>query len=271
MPLLALPWTLFAAGALWESRRLSAGVDATERKFRAFAVAWLLFPVVFFSFSGSKLPGYVLPALPGAALLAGASLSRYVRGGAGVSLMRATGVGALCLCVAGIVYARQSGLISMKTTLLITAPSLVAGVVAVFLARRRALCVGSLVACAFVTVVLIVSMAAGRFAAVESVHGLLSRAEAEGLGGLPILQLHDIERTSEFYGAGRLVYASDGQPLKLEGPYEVVREAGARGGRALVIVPPVYLYQLENLRGASTRVVAENGVHALVYVEVGAR
>ena len=36
---------------------------------RVFALAWLLAPIVFFSFSASKLPGYVLPALPGAALL----------------------------------------------------------------------------------------------------------------------------------------------------------------------------------------------------------
>ena len=36
---------------------------------RVFSLAWLLAPIVFFSFSGSKLPGYVLPSLPGAALL----------------------------------------------------------------------------------------------------------------------------------------------------------------------------------------------------------
>ena len=271
MPLLALPWTLFAAGGLWETKRGRADAGSVERAFRAFAAAWLIFPVVFFSFSGSKLPGYVLPALPGAALLAGASLSRYLRGAGGVSLMRATGVAALCLCAAGIVYARESGAISMASALLVTAPSLVAGVLAVLFARRRALCVGSLVACALLTVVLIVLVAAGRFAASESVRDLLREADARGLGGLPILQLHDIERTSEFYGAGRLVYAADGQPLKLEGPSEVLRAAGERGGRALVLVPPVYLHQLEGLPGASTRLVAENGVHALVYVEAGGR
>ena len=32
-------------------------------------LAWLLLPIVFFSFSGSKLPGYILPALPAVALL----------------------------------------------------------------------------------------------------------------------------------------------------------------------------------------------------------
>jgi hypothetical protein len=31
---------------------------------RVFSLAWLLLPIIFFSFSGSKLPGYVLPACP---------------------------------------------------------------------------------------------------------------------------------------------------------------------------------------------------------------
>jgi len=47
---------------------LKKGVEATDR-WKLFAFLWMLFPVVFFSFSGSKLPGYVLPAVPGAALL----------------------------------------------------------------------------------------------------------------------------------------------------------------------------------------------------------
>jgi 4-amino-4-deoxy-L-arabinose transferase-like glycosyltransferase len=34
-----------------------------------FALAWLLLPIVFFSFSSSKLPGYILPSLPAAAFL----------------------------------------------------------------------------------------------------------------------------------------------------------------------------------------------------------
>jgi 4-amino-4-deoxy-L-arabinose transferase-like glycosyltransferase len=67
--LLVLPWAVHLIGALvklrsWEWR----GGDSLSIV-RVFALAWLLLPIVFFSFSGSKLPGYVLPALPGAALL----------------------------------------------------------------------------------------------------------------------------------------------------------------------------------------------------------
>src|SRR5207237_10711811 len=34
-----------------------------------FLVIWILIPVIFFSMSQSKLPGYILPALPAGALL----------------------------------------------------------------------------------------------------------------------------------------------------------------------------------------------------------
>ena len=40
-----------------------------------FLVIWLVVPIAFFSFSASKLPGYILPALPAATLL----LAEYVR------------------------------------------------------------------------------------------------------------------------------------------------------------------------------------------------
>jgi hypothetical protein len=43
----------------------------------AFAFSWLLVPLVFFSFSGSKLPGYILPALPGALILTADYVSRF--------------------------------------------------------------------------------------------------------------------------------------------------------------------------------------------------
>ena len=41
-----------------------------------FLASWVLFPVVFFSLSQSKLPGYVLPAIPAAAMLLAHALAR---------------------------------------------------------------------------------------------------------------------------------------------------------------------------------------------------
>jgi 4-amino-4-deoxy-L-arabinose transferase-like glycosyltransferase len=44
--------------------------------FPEFLVLWALFPIVFFSFSKSKLPGYVLPSIPALTILAGDYLNR---------------------------------------------------------------------------------------------------------------------------------------------------------------------------------------------------
>jgi 4-amino-4-deoxy-L-arabinose transferase-like glycosyltransferase len=78
-----LPWTVFVIAAfvqpirLWWARRTTVDVakDDLEFQFSIFACCWLIVPVVFFSISQSKLPGYVLPAIPAGALL----LVEYLR------------------------------------------------------------------------------------------------------------------------------------------------------------------------------------------------
>jgi 4-amino-4-deoxy-L-arabinose transferase-like glycosyltransferase len=67
--MLALPWTVHLIVALVKARKWEwRGADSVSIV-RIFSLAWLLLPIVFFSFSGSKLPGYILPALPAVALL----------------------------------------------------------------------------------------------------------------------------------------------------------------------------------------------------------
>ena len=67
--LLALPWAPHLIIALVKARRWVWSGNDPGSIVRVFALAWLVMPIVFFSFSGSKLPGYILPALPAAALL----------------------------------------------------------------------------------------------------------------------------------------------------------------------------------------------------------
>ena len=69
-----VPWIVFVIAAfsesvrVWWAERKSTEADL-ELQFRMFAVCWLVVPVVFFSISQSKLPGYILPAVPAGALL----------------------------------------------------------------------------------------------------------------------------------------------------------------------------------------------------------
>ena len=153
MALLALPWTAFLAGGLASLRELNWRAEDAPSKLRVLAFAWLVVPVLFFSLSGSKLPGYVLPAVPGAALLAAERVLRYLRGGEGRLAMRLTGALALALFGAGTFYVFYELRSAGNFPTLNAATSLrggdasaagVAGVVAVFCTRRRELCVISI-------------------------------------------------------------------------------------------------------------------------------
>ena len=72
--LLALmPWTVWLVAAVverlpevWSDNKEEANID---RRWSLFLLIWTFVPVVFFSMSRSKLPGYILPAVPAAALL----------------------------------------------------------------------------------------------------------------------------------------------------------------------------------------------------------
>jgi len=84
-----MPWTVIAVRALvdgiltsvaeWRLRRASTKRPAPKRPgdaFPEFLVLWALIPIVFFSFSQSKLPGYILPSIPPLAILTGDFLYR---------------------------------------------------------------------------------------------------------------------------------------------------------------------------------------------------
>ncbi len=80
LPLLTIPWMPFFVAGAWKAgkavlqgfvREQTASAQSdVYLSIQRFAIAWLLVPLVFFSFSGSKLPGYILPAVPAAILLA---------------------------------------------------------------------------------------------------------------------------------------------------------------------------------------------------------
>jgi 4-amino-4-deoxy-L-arabinose transferase-like glycosyltransferase len=84
-----MPWTVIAVRALidgiqtsvaeWRARRACHSKPCAGRPgdaFPEFLVLWALIPIVFFSFSQSKLPGYILPSIPPIAILTGDYLFR---------------------------------------------------------------------------------------------------------------------------------------------------------------------------------------------------
>ena len=88
LPLMTIPWLPFFIAAIirWlldifhhrdtETPGNKMGLEV--KQLRLFAIAWLVVPLLFFSFSGSKLPGYILPAVLPAIVITGMFLERLI-------------------------------------------------------------------------------------------------------------------------------------------------------------------------------------------------
>ncbi|MGI8467755.1 MAG: ArnT family glycosyltransferase [Pyrinomonadaceae bacterium] len=88
LPLMTIPWLPFFLASIWkfakdffqrEDAKARRELRITNYELRIFAFAWMLVPLVFFSLSGSKLPGYILPALPAALILTAEYVYRFVK------------------------------------------------------------------------------------------------------------------------------------------------------------------------------------------------
>ena len=105
LPLMTIPWLPFFVGGIWgyfrtifhhrdaeiqredQSEVLDAAESGSPKLLPSFtpllrfAFAWMVVPLVFFSFSGSKLPGYILPSVPPALIFAAVAVFRFVQKG----------------------------------------------------------------------------------------------------------------------------------------------------------------------------------------------
>ena len=100
LPLMTIPWLPFFLASIWNFFKeffqrkvaksqsfispflpfsLSPFLPFSLSPFLLFSFAWLSVPLVFFSISGSKLPGYILPALPAALILTANEVYKFVQ------------------------------------------------------------------------------------------------------------------------------------------------------------------------------------------------
>ncbi len=222
LPLMTLPWLPFFLAAVWSNiRRIvrNQAVDrgslpVTQSPLLLFSTAWLLVPLAFFSLSGSKLPGYILPSVPAATVLTAIYLYQLVNRSHWCRLT-----------VASIAVA----------TLLVTV----------------GLCI----------------WAVPRFAAVDTVKGLIEAANERGHTSERVLNLHTTSHNAEFYASGRVLRDDAGKQRRLFGAGEVKNEIVAgNGAPVLVLVPLEYLTQLTRDESLRSEVFGDNGELAIVLV-----
>ncbi len=108
-----VPWTFHLIAAAQQTikrwRDFAAKEIAEPDRLCLFVWLWALLPVIFFSFSGSKLPGYILPVFPAIALLVGGELERlWTEGATRRFRWMNTLNGLLLVVIAAIVWLRGS-------------------------------------------------------------------------------------------------------------------------------------------------------------------
>ncbi len=94
-----LPWTALLVGVARDAARAWRQKQWANSPGFFFA-CWAVFPVMFFSFSKSKLPGYVLPSLPPLALLLARSVERAFENNPRLARALCCGLGATFVALA---------------------------------------------------------------------------------------------------------------------------------------------------------------------------
>jgi 4-amino-4-deoxy-L-arabinose transferase-like glycosyltransferase len=99
------PWTFLLIPAIRRIRWSELRRSTPRSLLLSLAWVWLIVCLVFFSFSESKLPGYILPAVPALAILIGMEAERLWNGQAWSAMPVATLVGVLSMLALGLLFA----------------------------------------------------------------------------------------------------------------------------------------------------------------------
>jgi len=275
IPLLALPWTAFLVDGLRYAGTWLRSTKIPERdrslfslnRLLVFALAWFLFPLIFFSFGNSKLPGYIVPVLPAASLIIGERLWRLNSGHTNSNwAIRITASLCLLFAIGTPVYAWLTKDLSPACAFLIAAPLCLAGGFALLPLRKKTAAVLVFGGVTFVALIVALRCAAPAMADRESSKRLLQLADMRGYSRTVIYGMQRSDRTPEFYAAGRVVYGADEEPIMYEGPSQVIGESQRRGGAVLVFVPLEELSQLTEVAAVHADVIGNNRRYAIVAV-----
>jgi 4-amino-4-deoxy-L-arabinose transferase-like glycosyltransferase len=260
--MLALPWSAIFIDSIAHLRLSKQREKNPDEQLTLFALSWIVFPLLFFSLSGSKLPGYILPVLPAVAILTGDRMRRLASNQHANWSLIATGAIAIALAAGGVYYAKRSGAFSTPRALIVTLPLWIAGLMTFVLRRKTATALLTVALGTVFSVVASLRLAAVQVAQRQSVRDLIVAADRRGLANAPIFIRRGSDRTAEFYASDRVVYGSNGEPQPLEELPEIVAEAKRRGQIILVLIPVEYLENYK--RSPEVEILADNGNLALI-------
>lgn len=225
----AIPWIFYLIPAIARLRRVSFRGASRLDLLLLLAWIWFLVPILFFSLSVSKLPGYILPSFPALAIIVGVEIEALLELKAGRVLEIAVRLTALLLIALGIAYPiylnRALGTADFGGAILRFVPLAIACGALLFLALKRmqGFVAGTgafTISLALVTVALFAPYLSGKV----SLRDLSQQAATALRPGERIAFYLDKEYAAVFYAQGRVVCGvGDGDVLNAYNPDELVR------------------------------------------------
>ncbi len=205
-----IPWVIFVVAAVVDAIRdwrFSVTEPQGKEDLRTFLTIWFLLPIVFFSLSQSKLPGYILPAIPAATILLADFIFRREQEGDKPALPLAVAHSVFCagLMVAALVVPfrlvhQEVG----KPALVVALTLAVIGVLSVFVALRtqgyRLLRFATLVPL-LITYALVLRGTAPMIDVLQSARPVQITLSETATGEIPTVAVYDVPRSVE-YGLG---------------------------------------------------------------------
>jgi 4-amino-4-deoxy-L-arabinose transferase-like glycosyltransferase len=232
-----MPWTPFFLAALGFFTLARSRTDVGLRQSALVLVLWFAVVVGLFSLSSSKIPNYILPAYPAAALLVGLFIDRAVMDGWARRLwwVGASLVTVILVAAAGLVavFLRRTADASMPLPEFVLPLILAAGGVAIVFTGRR---LGPVVASASLAVTLAVAVSVASLLTIPSLGGL---EPVPKLGRTLATMVEPGDRVGQYgvVSAG-LVFYSRHDVVPLQTLDDVARFLAAPG-RAFCVIPRV--------------------------------
>jgi 4-amino-4-deoxy-L-arabinose transferase-like glycosyltransferase len=181
-----LPWVVWLC---WPERRETReGSSKAEHAVYLFMAAWGLFPVLFFSLSKSKLPGYILPAVPALVFLIALTAQRTLKSQRALPRYAVGSAGVFYLVAAGWAIFSKTGL-GGSLVLVFTLSAALGGLAVIFLALSRKTVAGLI--CAVVVMLLLVTLG---YVGIEKLDPAISgRASAAQIGASPAARTYSFK------------------------------------------------------------------------------
>ena len=205
-----LPWTIFAITALVDAIRdwrFSVSEPPGTEDLRTFLATWFLLPIAFFSLSQSKLPGYILPAMPAAAILLADFILRREQEGDKPNVWLTASHAILCaalMVAALIVPFRLVHQEVTKPAIIVAITLAVIGILTIWFSLRiqgyRMLRFTTLVP-VLIAFALVLRGTAPMIDVLQSARPVALRLAAVTLGEVPAVAVYDVPRSVE-YGLG---------------------------------------------------------------------